>query len=256
MQVTLPEAFRDTGLLIRRVTDRPPTQFQVIGERASATNLVRKLIEKNTMVGRTEALGWKHGAPHMVAIPRDFLVICVVRNAEAWALSMHKRPWHAHPDLQKLPFSEFLRAPWRGIVDRPPDFEQLHHEIADRVEGAELQLDRHPITGQRFANLFELRRVKLAAHLGFLNRDCNLLLVQAERVQADPERFAAWFLEVFGVDLRGQRIKGVTRRMGNRFRLSVAERAETPDALSPEDRAFLREQLDLDTEAALGYTYS
>ncbi|MFP4328218.1 MAG: hypothetical protein ACLFQL_09440 [Paracoccaceae bacterium] len=256
MQVSLPEGFRDSGRLIRRVTDRPPVQFQVIGERASATNLVRKLIEKNVRIDRTEALGWKHGAPHMVAIPPDFLVICVVRNAESWALSMHKRPWHAHPDLQRLSFSRFIRAPWHGIIDRPSHFERIPAEIVDRVEGAELQLDRHPITGQRFASLFELRRVKLAAHLGFLNRDCNLLLLRAEQVQTDPEGFVAWFSDIFGLAPRGPEFSGVTRRLGNRFRLAVREREATPEAMTPEDRAFLRAELDLDTEAALGYTYS
>ncbi|MDX1781515.1 MAG: hypothetical protein R3256_09350, partial [Thalassovita sp.] len=180
----LLEEFRETGTVLRRVNDLPLTQFQVIGERASATNLVRKLIEKNVQIDRTEALGWKHAAPRMPAIPRDFLVVVVVRNAESWALSMHKRPWHLDPRLQVLGFSQFIRSPWRGIVDRPTDFEELRPDIADKVLGEHLQYDRHPITGRLFANLFQMRSVKLASHLGMLNRGCNLMLVKAETVQA------------------------------------------------------------------------
>jgi hypothetical protein len=251
----IPQSFRDTGLFLRRTTRDSLTQFQVLGERGSATNLVRKLIEKNAPLMRTEALGWKHGIPGMVAIPRDFLVVAVVRDARAWALSMHKRPWHADPALQALPFGAFIRAPWRGIVDRTADFEMIHPEIRDRIAGLPLQLDRHPITGQPYPNLFALRRTKLAGLLGFLNRDCNLLLLRAETAQADPVGFVTWFLHETGLPASGDRIKGVTRRLGTQFKLSVSRREETPDALGPEDMDFLRAHVDAAQEAALGYTY-
>ena len=251
----IPAGFRQTGVVLRRFSDDRPAQFQVLGERASATNLVRKLIEKNAPIMRTEALGWKHALPAMVAIPRDFLVVAVVRDARAWALSMHKRPWHADPALQALPFSAFIRAEWRGIVDRSADFELIHPEIADRVEGLCLELDRHPLTGKAFPNLFALRRTKLAGLLGFLNRECNLLLVSAETVQADPEAFVTWFLNETGLPLRGARIKGVTRRMGTNFNHAAPDRGATPAAMRPDDIAFLRQELDLPQEAALGYTY-
>lgn len=252
----IPEVFRQTGLYLHRANDAALTQFQVMGERGSATNLVRKLIEKNLPLMRTEALGWKHGIPGMVAIPADFLVVAVVRDARAWALSMHKRPWHADPALQALPFAAFIRAEWRGIVDRPEDFEQLHPEIRDRVQGLPLHLDRHPITGKPYPNLFALRRTKLDALLGFLQRDCNLLLVRAETVQDDPAAFVTWLLQETALPLQGKRISGVTRRLGTRFSRSAPLPADTPDRLDQDDMAFLRAQLDLPREAALGYDYA
>ncbi|WP_322865613.1 hypothetical protein U5922_005030 [Aquicoccus sp. G2-2] len=248
------ERFATTGLYVRRVSARPPVQFQVLGERGTATNMVRKVIDKNVGIERTEGLGWKHAVPHMVAIPEDMLVICVVRNAVSWALSMHKRPWHAHPEVQALPFSEFIRAEWRGIVDRPADFEEIHPELVAHVDAAELQFDRHPITGKRFANLFDLRNVKQAAMLGMLNRDCNVLVVKAELVQLDQPRFAAWMIEQFGLPISGLRIKPVTARLGNRFNRSAD--ARTPEEMSEADAAFMRSQLDLGMEAALGYDYA
>ncbi|CUH66679.1 hypothetical protein TG4357_02563 [Thalassovita gelatinovora] len=253
----LLDEFSRTGLFFRRVNDAPLTQFQVLGERASATNLVRKLIEKNVEITRTEALGWKHAAPQMIAIPRDFLVVVAVRNAEDWARSMFKRPWHLDPNQQVLNFSAFIRNPWRSIVDRPSDFDQLHPEIAEKVQGEELQFDRHPITGRRFDNLFQMRSVKLASHLGMLNRGCNLMLVKAETVQADPEGFTRWVLETLDLPLKGEAIKGVTRRMGNRFQLSVDPelRGDAPAQMNAEDRDFMRQALDLKLESILGYSY-
>lgn len=256
MDYDIPESFRQSGLFLRRSHDLPLTQFQVLGERGSATNLVRKLIEKNAAIMRTEALGWKHAIPGMVAVPQDFLVVAVVRDARDWALSMHKRPWHADPTLQALPFGAFLRAQWRGIVDRGADFEQIHPEIADKVQGLRLELDHHPVTGKPYPNLFALRRTKLEGLLSFLNRDCNLLLVRAETVQADPEGFVKWFLQETGLPLSGKKIAGVKRRLGTRFKHSVPERGETPQVMAEDDLAFMRQELDLTLEAALGYDYA
>ncbi len=254
----LPHDFSATfaaqGWYLKRAHDVPLSMFQVIGERATSTNMVRKVIDKNIELYRTEGLGWKHSAPHMVAMPAGLLSVVVVRNAVSWALSMHKRPWHAHPDLQKLEFSAFVRSEWRSIVDRPSDFEEIHPELVPLVAGAELQFDRHPITGARFANLFELRAVKQAAHLGMLNRDCNVLVVKAELVQIDQVGFAATLIEELGLPLKGLRIKPVTNRLGNRFSRAVP--VETPAELSAEDHAFMMAELDLKTEAALGYDYS
>lgn len=246
--------FAAQGWFVHRVNDAPLAQFQVLGERACATNMVRKVIEKNVGLERSEGLGWKHAAPHMVAIPPDMLVVAVVRNAVNWALSMHRRPWHAHPELQALGFSEFIRAPWRGIVDRASDFEEIHEEFAPRVAGAELQYDRHPLTGRRFGNLFDLRNVKQAALLGLLNRDCNVLVVKAELVQLGQVDFAAWMIEQFDLPLRGLRIKPVSKRLGNRF--SRSAETSTPDEMSEADRSFMMDVLDLEIEAALGYDYA
>lgn len=254
---TILEEFRDTGLALRRVNDVLVTQFQVLGERASGTNLVRKLIEKNLALRHSGAMGWKHAAPRMGVIPADFLVVVAVRNAESWALSMHKRPWHLAPALQQNDFSTFIRSPWHGVVDRVSDFGDLHPDVRDTAKGQILQYDRHPITGLPFDSLFQMRNVKLAAHLGMLNRGSNLMLVKAETVQDDPEAFVARVSELLARPVKGDNFRGVTRRLGNRFKLSVdpAARGETPKEMSAEDRDFMRQALDLKLEEAIGYTY-
>lgn len=255
MTYPIPEGFRQSGRLIARVNDLALTRFQVLGERASATNLVRKLIEKNLQIRRSEALGWKHAAPHMAAIPADFLTIVVVRHAESWALSMFKRPWHAHPAIQALGFPEFLRAEWRGVIDRLGDFDEIPPEIAKDVRNRELQFDRHPVTGAPFPNLFALRRVKLAAMLGMLNRDSNLMLLRAEEVQADPEAFITWAADAVGLDRKSDRFESVTRRMGNRFRRAVPIDT-APTGFDAADHAFMMGELDLALESTLGYDYA
>jgi len=227
--------------------------YQVLGERASGTNLVRKLIQQNIKVMRTEGLGWKHGFPTMVAIPRNMIVVCAFRNAADWAISMYKRPWHAHPDMQALGFRDFLRAEWRSIVDRPSDFETLHREID--AKGMVLQYDRHPLSGRPFENLFTLRRAKMAAVLGMMNRECHVALVQLEAVQKDTPGFLAAFRDAYGLEAKQEHVRTPTRRLGTNFKPSVRNRAQPPKTLSGEDATFMMSQLDLPNEAALGYRY-
>lgn len=229
----------------------PVQTFQVIGERASGTNFVNRIIRQNMALRPTKALGWKHGFPHMLAIPPTCAVVCAVRNPVDWVLSMHKRPWHAHPDLQALAFSDFIQAEWHSIVDGAGHFPALKPG-SDRI-GQDLQLDRHPITGQRFANIFKLRTAKLQALMGMVHRDCTVIFVQMEHATQQPHDFLTWLADACALAPPPSDLKLPGRRLGNRFTRSTAARPVTPDALSSADSTFMHAQLDSATEAALGY---
>lgn len=238
---------------MHREGDTPIRQFQVFGERASGTNVVRKTLQKNVDCMRVETLGWKHGFLHMVAIPADLVTIGVVRHAWNWARSLYARPWHAHPDMQLLPFDAFIRAPWHSIVDRPTDFEMLHDELD--AEGAALQLDRHPMTGAQFENIFALRRAKLESLLSLAKRGNSCAFVRMESFNDSQKEFCAEFAGSFDLSWQSDRFKRVEWRMGNRFNPSVGDRPPSPEVPSAEDLAFMRSQLDLNCEAQLGYSY-
>lgn len=235
--------------MVRR-TEALPTRFQVLGERSSGTNLVNRLLARNSNLNATEILGWKHGFPQMMAIPADLAVICVVRNAADWALSMHAKPWHTVPDMQALEFSDFIRAPWQTIIDRPRYFEG-----AKQLIGQTLQPDRHPLTGELFRNLFALRQAKLTSLLGFLNRDCTCAVLRTEEVQDAPEERIGQLVDALGGTGRGGGFRTVHRRLGSRFRPAIAERPATPDRITETDLAFLRAEVAREQESALGYSY-
>lgn len=250
-------SLRTDGRLCQRVHDVPLTHFQVFGERASATNLVRKLVEKNIDLESAIGMGWKHATPHMVAIPKSYLMIGVIRHAEAWALSMHKRPWHLDPRLHVFDFSRFIRTPWRGIVDRATDFDEIPRKLRDQVEGMQLQMDLHPITGQPYRNLFHMRAIKMASLLSFMNRGCNVVLLKAEQVQEDPEGFVNWLSCTLQLKRKSEEFQGIHRRLGNRHKLAVPDalRGSTPKEMSNKDRDFMRSALDLQLEELVGYQY-
>lgn len=242
-----------TGTFFYRHTDAPVTQFQVMGERGSGTNMVRKTLELNTTLMRVETLGWKHGFPNMTAIPEHLVVVCVVRHAEAWARSMHSRPWHAAVPMQALSFSEFIRAQWQSVVDRPRDFEALSGELD--VTGQPLQYDRHPMTGQMFPNLFALRAAKLTGLLSMANRECSFAVIQLEAMTSDPQQVIEAFCAAYALPMRQRQVALPRRRMGNNFNTSIKTRPATPARMSAEDQAFMQGELDMGVERYLGYLY-
>ncbi|WP_373488146.1 hypothetical protein, partial [Blastomonas sp.] len=65
----IPPDFATTGILAPRAASVPITRFQVLGERSSGTNFVKRLLGRNSTLRPTEDLGWKHRFPHAAAIP-------------------------------------------------------------------------------------------------------------------------------------------------------------------------------------------
>ncbi|WP_299374338.1 hypothetical protein [uncultured Tateyamaria sp.] len=248
----LPAQFADTGLHVQRAGTTDIRRYQVLGERSSGTNFVKRLLGRNTALAPTEALGWKHATPHMLAVPHDLAVICVVRRADSWARSMFAKPWHTTPQMQALGFSDFLRAPWDTVIDRPRYFEGL---VPDGSVGAPLQADRDPVTGARHANIFALRHAKLLALLGMLRRDCTCILLRMEDAQAAPEATLDALVSALGLPARTAPFRPVVKRLGSKFKPSVPGRPDKAPDWSDDDMAFLRAQIDTDLEAQLGYAY-
>ena len=244
--------FQKTGMLTRIQPDAEITRYQVLGERSSGTNYAKRLLGRNTALQPTEYLGWKHGFPHALAIPRDLLVVGTVRAADKWALSMHAKPWHTTGELQSLPFSEFIRAPWDTRIDRPRYFE---HSEKNKTVGQVLQLDRHPLTGQKFADLFELRRAKLAGLLSYLDRDCSFVLLRMEDMIQRPQDCLDVIVQAIGQTRKSVEFRPVLKRLGSKFKAAIPNRPATPKEIPEEDFTYLKEQVNPAQEMALGYSY-
>lgn len=239
-----------------RTTPADLSAAMVFGERNSGTNHAMELVRRNfpafadspgDRIGPSGfRYGWKHAFPQMLAAPVTTLAIGVFREPEAWLRSMHRRPWHADPQLRILPFQAFLRAQWLSRADEP----NFGLGEDDPVLGAELQWDRHPLTGERFANICALRTAKNAGFLSLPHRFGNCILVRHEDVAEDPEGFLQAISERFGVP-RGPDFEPVAARRGRQSEGPFAAGEYEP--LDAADRDFLWGQLDPQQEATLGY---
>lgn len=223
------------------------THFQVFGERRSGTNYVNKLIVENVKIDMTTRYGWKHGTITMPCIAPDGLVIAVVRNPITWLSSLHNRPFTKAN--KNLTFSDFLRTEWYDEY-MPRDIGHAKWGYGGMVRAAHVanQIDRHPITGKRFANPLELRAVKTAGFLGLLNREANAVVVSYEYANSQPEEFIARLVEDFQLDRKRdfQRPDRVGPKGSGRPRITL-------DEMSDEDLSYIHARLDHAQECFLGY---
>lgn len=232
-------------------------EYVVFGERNSGTNFIGKLLQLNLAglsaglegggkVNRWSRYGWKHGFPQMVSAPDHCLAVVAFRHPERWLQSLHRKPWHTAPrrKWKGMQFSDFIRTPWRAAIDA----EGFGVARDDPRWNTELQWERHPLTGDRFANVIQLRNAKNQGFLSFPKRFRNTVLVRYEDVAAEPEAFVTFLAEQYGVARRDD-FTPVEGRRGK----STPFTPKSYDPISPEDRDFIWQELDAGLEAQLGY---
>ena len=242
-------------VLARQANGSPINSIYVFGERNSGTNYVGGLIIKNCLSqgghclydpkNKTE-FGWKHGFPNMLGTPDDVLAIAVYRAPIAWLHALYRAPWHVAHHLRQTSFSTFIRSEWVSIIDD----NGFGIEQGDHRWGHELLADRDPITGDRFANPIRLRTAKNRGFASLDKRFGNVLRVNYEEVVADPQAFLADLCETYGLK-RQDAFDPITHDRGTPGR-GLFQPKPVPE-LSAADMDFVRSELDLPAEAALGY---
>lgn len=187
--MTIPQDWQrlDGGLRVMLRGKLPITQIQIFGQRCSGTNVVAQTIATNCPGAPvTDALGHKHWfVPHQTVFPEESLTIVVARDAFDWARSLHRQPWHAHPELKAQPFPTFLRSEWYSCWD-----EHVHHiEPGHPLLGTEMLHERDPETGERFRNCIAKRTAKLRHWAALPARAHNVALVAYDSFVRSPQRF-------------------------------------------------------------------
>lgn len=233
-----------------------PQSIYVFGERNSGTNYVHHLITRNCVLRDTQgrlydaanaaAFGWKHGFPNMFAAPENVLAIAVYREPIAWLQSLCRAPWHTAPHLRNLPFSDFIRREWQGVIDD----EHFGFDKNSAVWGKELMSDRDPLTGLRFANAMRLRNAKNRGFATLDNRFGNVLRLRYEEVVAQPEVFLNALCKNYGF-VRRSTFNPIEHDRATPGRGAFVAKPVQP--ISAADQAFIHSELDWSIEKTLGY---
>ena len=221
--------------------------FQVFGERRTGTNFLHHVLESNFTIDGTTKYGWKHGFPTMPCIAESALIAVIVRDPFSWLSSLHNRPFAI--SHHGLGFSDFIRAEWYDeFVPKQFGHARWGYGGMTRASHVANQIDRHPLTGKRFANPLEMRTLKNRAFTGFLARECNAVVIDYDRLKEDPEAVLDALAAAFDLPRSGP--TAVPDRVGASGK--PGERV-TREAISLDDRAFIVSSLDADFEAWLGY---
>ncbi|MFV0410316.1 MAG: hypothetical protein ACK5LJ_11660 [Paracoccus sp. (in: a-proteobacteria)] len=226
--------------------------FQVFGERCSGTNYLEHLISENFEATCIHHYGWKHAAPTMPAIWSHSLILVIVRHPLEWLLSLHRTPYEGAPQLHDRAFSDFIREEWESIArPRFQGWEKWGLRKDGRMRGEVLQLDRHPISGRRFANALEMRMIKAQAMMGLRNRAGNFALMRFEDLQRNPASLLTRLGARFNLTAKPAAPKLPTERLDPKS-ARLRPRLSARDIV-PKDLAFIRTGLDPDLESLLGY---
>lgn len=219
---------------------------QIYGQRCSGTNVLARLLEHNLGAGLfAERYGFKHWfVPDQVLFGPDVLVVVIARDAFDWLRSLHRQPWHVHPDTKALDFSRFIRAEWHSVWDHHVGGIDEHHPLQNR----EMLHERDPVTGLRFASPLAKRRAKLAHWAGLETRAPNLALLSYETLRRQPEAVIAALAEATRLPA-ARPFRPVDTYKGQEIRPFLPIRY---DPLTSLDRDWIEAQIDADVEALYG----
>ena len=223
--------------------------FHVFGQRCSGTNALIKLIERN--FGKphfSEELGFKHWlVPPDIEVEPGAVVIVITRDAGSWLRSLHRRPWHAHPDLKAMGFAQFIRAPWRSVWDT--DFWGV--DETDPRLGRPIMEERCPRTGRPFSNALAMRTAKLRNWNALGCRSSFFIKVDHAEIAIDPRAVVDRIAEEAQVS-RNDSFTPVDTYKG------LPGKPFQPTAhagLSADDWGFVLRHIDPEIEAIYGHSY-
>lgn len=249
-ETSAPGPANDPLVMASPRRDGPIDHFQVFGERRSGTNYFARLLKDNLGLDMVRHYGWKHGFPSAPAISSRALIAVVVRDPVDWLVSFYSSPFAVMPPLDNLSFPDFLRAEWESMArPRMQGWRRHGYREDTSLAGEVMQLDRHPVDGRRFANVLEMRRFKLAAHGGMVNRARHAVVVRYEDIKADPEPVVDAIAGRFGL-ARPARFCPIEKIVGPKGNPRQLVREE----IAAEDMAFIRSGLDPEQEALFGYS--
>jgi len=217
------------------------TEFAVFGERCSGTKYIRRIIELNFKIQDTPRFGAKHwfyDKDHVIrAGTASALIVVIVRDPSTWLRSMHRMPYHVHSSLRGITFDKFIQKEWRCNFD-----ETSHTPPGSSTYGAEMMFERNPQTGERFANVVQMRSAKLRAFLGLRDIVDNFVLITYEELVRAPQTVVNFLETRFGLQRRTQRMN-----FGQRHSPKVHEPLEERHV------AHVKKYIDEELERVVGY---
>lgn len=195
--------------------------IQVFGMMCSGTNYAESLMRENikgvevlgTDFNAEYSYGWKHadigtkvcyytnGVPKETKIlnldwnsSKDVLLVVVYRNIFDWIRSLHLNPYHA-PELQSLLFEDFMSKKWRTYYEGANYGKYLNGSSRNLKA-----LKRY--IWEEFENVFHMRTTKIKIFESFGFRFKNVVYVNYESLQQNPEGFIEELCEKYEMSMR------------------------------------------------------
>ena len=215
--------------------------YTILGERNSGTHFLEYAIKFNFDL--TYIKGTKHFFGHSdeMDFPRETkdntIYFCMVREPINWIDSFFKRLHHI-PTENKSNIESFMKNEWYSIYE---EGEKNKQEIME---------DRNTFTKERYANIFELRKIKHAFFLNIINEKVpNVYLIRYEDLLHNYDTVLNDISERFKLEKKHDIYRQVPKYKGT-FNALYEKK---PILLSGESIEYIKKNVDLEQEHAFGY---
>lgn len=216
--------------------------FTIYGERCSGTNFLEAIFtgqsyfHKNKKPAFDLPLTWDFGHKHFFGFNDediinngdDTLFIGIVRNPYDWITSLFRTKHHI-PQVNFTP-KNFLFGEWYSI----------EHNIESDNFLEEYMKDRNPLTGARYADIFQLRKNKLEyLYSKMPNLAKNYMLIRYEDLCDNSEKIINAISDRFNLQIINKRF--------------IKTKIKQPSNILNEYEDQITNSLDWNTENLLGY---
>ena len=160
--------------------------IKIFGERNSGTTFLKALLRENITDiniysgGYNDGSGWKHGFPQLNLFNdlNEILFIFIIRDLEAWLISMYNNPYH------------FIR----------PD--NITKFISDNLHIKDLRMDHDVHTNKKEQqNIISLRYAKIKSYESVFDEVPNAIFINLENLQQNTNTFLYFMQDIYSLNL-------------------------------------------------------
>jgi len=216
-------------------------KFTILCERNSGSHFLQYALLNNFNLTYVE--GFKHFFGFSEPLSDDnLLTICIVRHPIDWIDSFFKRLHHI-PSHNKVSIQGFICNEFYSIYEKPEDIKNKGYEIME---------DRNFITGKRYSNIFELRKMKNEYFLNIIqNKIKNVCIIKYEDLRDDYQNTLNKLKTEFNLIPKNKNVEymPIVKYKGTYTALYKLK----PIILNDDIKQLILESVDKEQEKILGY---
>jgi len=217
-------------------------KFTILGERCTGTHYVQFALLENFELDYERGITKHFFGNEELLYDESMITFCVVRDPIDWVDSYFKRKHHV-PNENRYIIENFVFNEWYSV-----------YEVGDLIM-KENKNDRNFLTGERFKNLLELRKVK---NMFFLERIPLLLknyyIIRYEDLRDNYEETMDKIKNKF--QLRKKHNENSYKPIKHYKGTYTALYEKKPILISDDIQRKIIQNIDIEQEKILGYDYS
>jgi hypothetical protein len=221
-------------------------KYVILGERCSGNHFLKYAIEFNLELKSTNRNTHFVGYNEFDGIEDidKTLFICLVRHPIDWIDSFFKRLHHVPPENKKN-IEAFLKNEFYSIYE-------LDNKEKNIKVGDEIMEDRNILNGERYKNIFELRKVKNSYFLNKIREKVkHFMILKYEDLRDDYNNTLDYICDRFNIKKKSPEYKPVIKYKGTYNAIYYKKDI----LLSEEVKQYIIDNIDISQENEIGYKF-